>query len=279
MADHSPVAAAMTEITMDRAITFDRASDRLVYLMGKPDQAYWEQLWQPTLTRSAISKGDRFVLSETRRQLSAGARVLDAGCGIAATVHGLAAAGYDAHGIDFAEATIREIRSHFPDLQVQVSDVRNMPFQGESFDGVWSLGVIEHFFDGYDPLIMEANRILRPGGYLFLTVPVISPLKGIKIRLGRYAAFDMSSRDRFFQFAFRKDQVAGRIADHGFELVRSHGLSGSFGLSEDMGRFSRMVLPKDGGKSLVARMWWRLMDHALKPFSHHTRFFLFRKIS
>lgn len=262
---------------MDRRITYDSGNDRLVFLMSAPDRSYWEGLWSPMLTREAIKRGDRFVTAETRRVLPGGARVVDAGCGIGATVCGLADAGYDAIGIDFAEDAVARIRSLVPELQIEVADVRALPFEDGSLDGVWSLGVIEHFYDGFAPLIAETERVLRPGGYLFLTVPVFSPLKALKARMGRYPAYKLEERDQFFQFAYRPSFINERISNHGFRLLRSYGRSGAFGLTEDYPRLARALQLRPDATSLPARIWWRLIDKLITPFSQHTRYFLFRK--
>jgi SAM-dependent methyltransferase len=262
---------------LNRQILYDRPNDRLVYLAEPPTQAYWDSLWATLLTKDNISRGDRFVAQETRRVLDKGCRVIDAGCGRGATVYGLAKAGFEAYGVDYAERTVATILGHFPDLKIRVADVRNMPYPDEWFDGLWSLGVIEHFFDGYDSLIAEAHRLLRPGGYLFLTVPSISPLKSLKIAMNHYAEFEPSNRDHFFQFAFRPAIVARTIEAQGFRLVYSQGRTGSLGLSEDIGRASRFVLPDPGNRSLWARAWWRGVDRIVRPFTYHIRYFLFRR--
>lgn len=231
------------------------------------------------MTREAINRGDRFVTSETTKSLPRGASVVDAGCGIGATVYGLSKAGFDAHGIDYAEDTVATIKSLEPQLQVQVADVRALPFADGGLDGVWSLGVIEHFYEGFDSLIFEAHRVLRPGGYLFLTVPVISPLKALKIRLGATPRYDEpSQRDQFFQYSFRPQYVADQISARGFKLLRGYGRSGALGLTEDLPRFSRLLMLRPDASSLLGRAWWRLVDNVVTPFSQHTRFFLFQKV-
>ncbi len=262
---------------MQREITLDSINDRLVFLMSAPDQDFWEALWRPLLTREAILRGDRFVTSETKRVLPKGSRVIDAGCGIAATVAGLQAAGFDACGIDNAEETVREINRLVPELKVEVANVLDLPFETGSLDGIWSLGVIEHFYDGFAPLIEEARRVLRPGGYLFLTVPSISPLKSLKRRLGCYPPYDETKRAAFFQFAFPPAHVVDSIEAQGFRLQRSCGRDGSFGFFEDAPALSRALMLRDDATSLPLRAWWRFADLALTPFSYHIRFFLFQK--
>lgn len=264
---------------MSRDIVYDVQHKRLIFLMCAPSQGYWDGLWGPMATREHIRRGDRFVTSETKRVLRRGAKVVDAGCGIGATVYGLAKAGFDAHGIDNAKETIAAIKSLEPELQVRVADIRALPFDDMALDGLWSLGVIEHFYEGYDELIAESKRVLKPGGYLFLTVPIISPLKALKIRLGAIPPYDEGSqRAAFFQFSFHPRDVASRISAQGFKLLRSYGRSGSLGLTEDLPRISRLLLLRENAKALPARLWWRLVDTIVTPFSHHTRYFLFQKI-
>lgn len=263
---------------MRREITYDEKSDRLAFVTGAADERYWNGLWQKSLTHADIARGDRFVTEQTASVLPVGARVMDAGCGIGATVYGLTRAGYDAYGVDYAETTIATARGLFPELKLQVADVRFIPFPDGSFDGIWSLGVIEHFIDDYEPVIEEARRVLRTGGYLFLTVPVISPLKAIKIRVGSYRSYQPADNERFFQFAFRSRHVVENVERHGFNLLRSFGRSGSFGLTEDLGEAARFLLFAQERSGLVARAWWRGIDKAVTPLTHHMRYFLFQKL-
>ncbi len=79
--------------------------------------------------------------------MSPKARVIDAGGGTGTTVFGLHKAGFDAHDIDYDKKTVATINSLFPELKVQVADIHKIPFEHVYFDGVWSLRVIEHFYD------------------------------------------------------------------------------------------------------------------------------------
>jgi 2-polyprenyl-3-methyl-5-hydroxy-6-metoxy-1,4-benzoquinol methylase len=92
------------------------------------------------------------------------------------------------------------------------------------------LGVIEHFKDGYASIIEEARRVLKPGGLLFLTVPSVSPLRRLKMRLGRYEGADMT---RFYQFAFTPNDTARTITRMGFRLLESRSRGGYLGLMRE----------------------------------------------
>ena len=78
---------------MTRTITLDGSNDRLVFLNIGPDQACWDELWHSRLTRYTIKRRDWFVAAENFEVLGKGARLVDAGYGIAATVSGLQDAG------------------------------------------------------------------------------------------------------------------------------------------------------------------------------------------
>lgn len=262
---------------MNRDIVYDSQLDRLVFFMGAPDQEYWEGLWGTMITRDVITQGDRFVTMETQKRLEQGARVIDAGCGICATVYGLAKAGYDAEGIDYAENTLARIRELVPELNVRQADVRDLPYSDNSLDGEWSLGVIEHFYDGFAPLIAEKHRVLRPGGYLLLTVPLMSPLKSLKVSLGLTPAYDKAEREKFFQFGLWPSFVIERISASGFTYLGGYGRSGALGSTEDFPTLGRMLFLNPHARSLPTRAWWRLVDKIVTPISQHTRFFLFQK--
>lgn len=170
----------------DCTVFFDHANQRLVYIGHPADEGYWDGHWAARLSATDIQKPDKFVVAATQKYLPKGATVVDAGCGVARTVYGLQQAGYDAYGVDFAPDTVNTINRLVPDLQVRLGDVRDMPFPDGFFQGVWSLGVVEHFYDGFDQIAADTARILSAGGYAFVTVPSMSPLRRLKAKLSLY---------------------------------------------------------------------------------------------
>ena len=60
-----------------------------------------------------------------------------------------------------------------PIMDVRVGgDIFHLPFRGNSIEGVWNVGVMEHFtHDQIDQIMQEFHRVLRPGGPLILLWP------------------------------------------------------------------------------------------------------------
>ena len=128
------------------------------------------------------------VLTVTARYLARGSRVLEGGCGRANKVNAMAAAGFHAIGIDFAPQSVTQAKLDYPGLDIRLGDVRSLEFPDGSFDGYWSIGVIEHFWEGYADILSEAGRILRPQGIPFSHGAVVSPYRQRKARQKRLLA-------------------------------------------------------------------------------------------
>ena len=149
---------------------YDRENKRLIVLWQKATPEYWDRHWQTKNLVEKITEGRNnwFVRKFTSKFLKKGSRVLEGGCGIGQNVYGLKCWGYEAYGVDFAKETIENVKKEFPDLNISVQDVRKLNFPSNFFDGYWSLGVIEHFWNGYEEILREAGRVIKPGGYYFL---------------------------------------------------------------------------------------------------------------
>jgi len=77
-------------------------------------------------------------------------------------------------GIDISEPTLTKARAAFgrtpSDCHGAVADVRQLPFQDDSFDAIYSMGTIEHF-DETEHAVEEMARVLKPGGRAIIGVP------------------------------------------------------------------------------------------------------------
>ncbi|RUW62294.1 class I SAM-dependent methyltransferase [Mesorhizobium sp. M7A.F.Ca.US.008.03.1.1] len=261
----------MPEMNEKKAF-YDEKNRRIVHVGTVADDDYWDSHW----AEGIVLKPDRFVVETTKRYLTGSAKVLDAGCGLANTVHGLHQAGFSAYGIDFAQKTVGMVNRAAPHLQVTVGDVRATGFADEFFDGVWSLGVIEHFFDGYDEIALEMRRIIRSGGVAFVTVPSISPLRRLKIRMGLYPRFS-GEQAGFYQFVLGPSSIVSSFEQHGFKLLGSQPRGGFKGLKDET-FFSKPMQAWYDSKNGILRGLRAAADRLLGPFSHHTRLYVFHRI-
>ncbi len=96
-----------------------------------------------------------------------GLRVLEVGCGLGTDGAQFARAGANYTGVDLTEAAVELARQRFALANLggefRVADAENLGFADESFDLVYSHGVLHHTPD-IGRAVHEIHRILRPGG-------------------------------------------------------------------------------------------------------------------
>lgn len=94
-------------------------------------------------------------------------RVLEVGCGLGTDGAQFARAGAKYTGVDLTEAAVDLARRRFElfDLagELRTADAENLDFADESFDLVYSHGVLHHTPDTRRA-VREIHRVLRPGG-------------------------------------------------------------------------------------------------------------------
>ncbi len=254
-----------------RRIVYAANADRLVYLDEKATPEFWDARWRAEGT-PVTSRQDDEVVKVTARYLPAGSRVLEGGCGRANKVKALADSGFLAIGVDFAPESVRQARMTYPGLDIREGDVRSLPFPASYFDGYWSIGVIEHFWEGYDPILAEAHRVLRPGRLLFLTAPWFSPYRQLKAIKGGYPRQEFKSEpESFYQFALGRREVTSQLERHGFELLSWRGLAPEISMQEDMKPLRRPVQWLLGSRgSFGKRVLRRALTGALGGFCGHS---------
>jgi SAM-dependent methyltransferase len=96
-----------------------------------------------------------------------GLRVLEIGCGLGTDGAQFAQAGADYTGVDLTEAAVGLARKRFELFNLpgkfRTADAENLDFPDESFDLVYSHGVLHHTPDTMRA-VTEIHRVLRPGG-------------------------------------------------------------------------------------------------------------------
>src|SRR2546426_5563554 len=97
----------------------------------------------------------------------AGARLLEIGCGMGTDLLQFARGGAKVSGVDLTPRSIEISRRHLDVYGYQgefaTTDAEKLPFANDSFDVVYSNGVLHHTPDTAGA-IREIHRVLRPGG-------------------------------------------------------------------------------------------------------------------
>lgn len=117
---------------------------------------------------------------------SAGRRVLEIGVGIGADYLEWLKAGAQATGIDLSSGSIDRARRRCETAgyttDLRVSDAEHLPFPENTFDIVYSYGVMHHSPDTAQ-CIREAFRVLKPGGTLRIMIYHHPSLTGLMLWL------------------------------------------------------------------------------------------------
>lgn len=261
---------------------YDDANHRLVFVGRPADSPYWDSHWSSHSSADFaqyVRVVNPIVSRYTHKYLMVGSRVLEGGCGRGQNVYTLHNSGYAAYGVDYASQTVARIHTVAPELNVVTGDVRALDFPDGFFDGYWSLGVIEHFLDGYELVLREMHRVTRKDGFVFLTVPDISSLRRLKVSLRGYAGLETVALDEtcFYQYAFSKRCIVSDFAEHGFRLIEHRRLDGLKGIKDEVGILHRPLQRLYDSKSFVARAAKRVVDYAVREWANHICFYIFRK--
>jgi SAM-dependent methyltransferase len=129
----------------------------------------WDQNQNHQVTESVRAR-ILAALDESRR--SAGAFVLDAGCGTGYYAAGIRDAGYRVLGVDYAGGMINKARAKFGNLdslRFEKADLsRALPYPDSTFDHIVSVSVLQSVPDPVFTL-REFRRILKPEGTIVIT--------------------------------------------------------------------------------------------------------------
>jgi len=144
------------------------------------------EIWGPYHQHRHEMRYD-LVAGAARKDLPAGGKILDVGCGSALVADRIADKDASYVGTDFGGPHIAYAAKKFKDfagalhLSFARSDAAALPFADESFDVVVMSEVIEHLIRP-ELAVWEVARVLRPGGVFVMTtnnaseVPLRSPV-------------------------------------------------------------------------------------------------------
>jgi len=122
------------------------------------------------------------------RRLDSRARILDLGCGHGRTLGTLPSSGYQrVIGMDFSAGMLGKCRAEFPAAILARCDGRTIPLRGESAEAILLLAVLTCTPGDADQraLMEEIQRVLRPGGLLYISDFLVNDDAGHRERYER----------------------------------------------------------------------------------------------
>jgi dolichol-phosphate mannosyltransferase len=198
--------------------------------------SYWDKHDRPTSMAYAII-AEVYRVSVIRPQLERaifrnftdGSRLLHAGCGSGQVDMGL-------HGrmkitaIDISPSALRVYQRNNPAAHaVKHADILDLPFAPDSFDGVYNLGVLEHFtLEEIQRILSQFYRVLKPGGKLVIFWPHAHATSVAVLKAAHWLLNDVAKKPTEFHppeislLASRKwvepliDSAGFRIIDYSF---------------------------------------------------------------
>jgi SAM-dependent methyltransferase len=225
---------------------------RLIWWRETADETYWAEHFSRSienLHKKAELVRPPLLIRLLKKHLPKHGKIIEAGCGTGWIVATLSQHGYDIEGIDYSESLINKVLDKYRDLPVKVGNVLAIDAPDQYYSAYVSIGVIEHRFDGSEPFLQEAYRVLKRGGIACISVPYFSPIRALKVQMGRYK-LQTSSTKPFYQYGFKKPYFEMLANQSGFEVLKAEYLGA--------GREFREELPGLAGFVFSQRGLWRL---------------------
>ncbi|MDP2382642.1 MAG: class I SAM-dependent methyltransferase [Nitrospirota bacterium] len=198
--------------------------------------SFWDQRWRDLkdgrrLQRLRLREEYRFLKKVIPNFGDRPLDILDCGCGLGEWTLLFHLDGHRAVGIDIAGETIRQLHAKHGDA-FRFGDFRKVECLDKSYDVAINWGGIEHFEEGPTPAILEAKRVLRPGGLFVATTPChnfrLFLLDALFSR-GIGPAYPIEGH-RFYQYRFSRTELESYFRACGFTHVRSHIIGGAQGV-------------------------------------------------
>ena len=261
---------------------YDKKEKRLIYFSKEASPEFWDEHWDNLISKVKYTKNIPKVNSSliiTKKYLPKDSIILEGGCGLAMTSWYLTLLGYKTIALDYADKTVDFLSKKVPQINPMLGDVRNLTLENESVDGYWSFGVIEHFWDGYDEIVQEANRVIKKDGYFFVTFPQMSRLRKLKAYFGFFPSYDSSKEYKdFYQFALDSKKVKLQIENMGFKLDKQIDIGGMKGLKDEI-IFIKPILQKIYDSKMIINVILRKsIDILFSWFTGHTIILVFKKV-
>lgn len=161
-----------------------------------------------------------------------GITIGDLGCGTGCFSAELGRRGFTVHCVDVTQANLDALARMYPDLiergiltPIQ-GDLTALPLGAKSLDGAVCMEVLEHVEDDR-AAIQEIARVVRPGGFLAVSVPNRSAPLPLVERLGLDSVHDQPGPERHVRPGYDAHELTELVTNAGFEVTSVTGVGGA----------------------------------------------------
>jgi SAM-dependent methyltransferase len=235
---------------------------------GEPgDESYWYEYWKARLTANYYMTAENTSLALDElgqillKYLSPHGLHLEAGCGAGYWVAVLRHQGFRIEGIEYARELVALVRAASPHLPVKQGNALAIDCPDDSYDGYLSIGVVEHRVEGPEPFLLEAFRVLKPGGRILIAVPYFGPVRKLKSKFFLYERQQPALP--FFQYGFSKQELVCLLREAGFYVEYVQPLYTHRLLQEEIPGYNRLTKRAHFIRTLVERLLHKRDGHML----------------
>jgi 2-polyprenyl-6-hydroxyphenyl methylase/3-demethylubiquinone-9 3-methyltransferase len=172
---------------------------------------------------------EHFGLNSAASKPLEGLRILDIGCGGGLLCEPMTKIGADVLGADASETNIGVAQAHAEQSGLQIdyraTTAEALAAQGESFDIVLNMEVVEHVSDV--PLFLSAcAQMVRPGGIMFVaTINRTAKAMAFAIVGAEYVLRWLPKGTHTYDKLVTPDELDQPLSAAGLELIERHGVS------------------------------------------------------
>lgn len=189
------------------------------------NEDYWDRRW-----RDAGEDADRFddlsIYPIRYAEMVVGKpgdRILEIGCGLGRVVKHYHREGRRIEGIERSAVAVDRLREEAPDLDVQVGDVLDLPYEDGAFDVILAFGLFHNIEVGVHQGLAEAARCLRPGGRFCISMRP----DNVEMRLNerywrRRNRAQADNPPRFHKWLVTAEEFNKILAGHGLVTTEVH---------------------------------------------------------
>ncbi|MGI8631485.1 MAG: class I SAM-dependent methyltransferase [Solirubrobacterales bacterium] len=179
---------------------------------------YHDEIWRQVPSDPDRDRpGSDVRLALLGRLASPGETVLDAGCGDGADLPAIEALGATPVGLDPSGVALERARERGPYELVQAGDRGPWPLADGRFDGVWVAEVLSQIQDT-SGVLEGIRRVLRPGGWLGITVPAHGRRDAAALLLRGFESMHHPTDTTVRRYT--PTSLTTVLTDHGFTIER-----------------------------------------------------------